>query len=125
MAVDIVQPATILREREKAPDLSDVDLDVTSTALNDFCDFVQQLGETATLAAVMQENPESSKTLLRRSVRFRSSVEPDVSKSKPLPAAEVRKVSGISSSTVNFFSCRRRGRCIGHRTAIGPGCPRS
>jgi len=125
MAVEIVQPATVLREREKAPDLSEVDLDVTSTALHDFCDFVQQIGETATPAAVMQENPECSKTLLRRSVRFRSSVELDVSKSKPLPAAEVCKVSGISSSTVNFFSSRRRGRCIGHRTTIGPGCPRS
>ena len=118
MHAEIVKPNRILGGRENVLELQRVDLDVTVAALHDFNNFVDQIVAIATPAIAMKEKPKSSNSQLRRRTRLTRCLEPDVSKAMPLPAAQVCKVSALSNPTLSCFG-RRRGRCEGHRAAIG------
>ena len=115
---EIVKPNRVLGGRETVLELQRVDLDVTVVALHDFNNFVDQIAATIIRAAVIKEKPKSSKIQLRRSTQLTRFLESDVSKAMPLPAAQVCKVSALSSLTLSCFG-RHRGRCGGHRAAIG------
>ena len=109
MHAQIVKPSRVLGERENVLELQRVDLDATVAALHNFNNFVDQIAETATLAAVLKEKPKTSKTQLWRSTQLTWFSEPEVSKAMLVRAAQVRKVSALHTPALCCFG-RRRGR---------------